>query len=150
MPDWLESMFTGKLRRLWMAGGWMLLLFITRDCWRKMFSIFGRWVRMPAGFMMIAGGIFYTLTWPFDKGLFNLATPLNMFLEELGDSIATTLILLSGVLTWRASEQVGGRTSEFIHRSECATAENRRSGIVGRAEKVPSSAMRRDSKLLWK
>ena len=140
-PDWLESMLTGKLRRLWLMGCWLLLLFITLGCWRNIFSTFGQWVHTPAGFIMITGGIFYALTWPFDKHLFDLAIPLNMFLEELGDSIATTLILLSGVWTWRESEQMSGRASKFVH----TTAENTNSDTEGRAEAMPHSAVRRDA-----
>ena len=102
VPNWLESMLTGKGRRIWLSVSWVIMLFIARDCLRNMFSIFVRWVRTPAGLVMIAGGIFYAVTWPFDKRLFHLETSLNVFLEELGDSIATMLLLLSGVWTWRA------------------------------------------------
>jgi hypothetical protein len=98
-PDWLESIFTGKLRRLWLAGLWLCLLILARRHARAILRVFVEWLRRPAGGLMIAAGIFYGLTWPLDKHLLNLPGPLNMFLEELGDSIATMLILLSSAWT---------------------------------------------------
>jgi hypothetical protein len=93
-------MLTGKLRRLWLAGLWLCLLILARRHARAISRVFVKWLRSPAGWAMIAGGIFYGLTWPLDKHLLNLPGPLNMFLEELSDSIATMLILLSSVWTY--------------------------------------------------
>ena len=104
-PEWARSLLTGKLRRVWLAGLWLALLIIARRDVRKIFQVFASWLRTPSGCVMILGGVFYGATWPLDKHLLNLPGPLNMFLEELGDSIATLLILQSSL--W-ASRSING------------------------------------------
>jgi hypothetical protein len=101
-PDWARSLLTGKLRRVWLAGLWLALLMIARREVREIFQVFVSWLRTPSGWVMILGGVFYGATWPLDKYLLDLPKPLNMFLEELGDSIATLLILQSSLWAGRA------------------------------------------------
>jgi hypothetical protein len=101
-PDWARSLLTGKLRRVWLAGLWLALLIIARREVRSIFQVFVSWLRTPSGCVMILGGVFYAATWPLDKHLLHLSGPLNMFLEELGDSIATLLILQSSLWAGRA------------------------------------------------
>lgn len=96
-PDWATSLLTGKLRRVWLAGLWLALLIVARREVRNIFQVFVSWLRTPSGCVMILGGVFYAATWPLDKHLLDLPGPLNMFLEELGDSIATLLILQSSL-----------------------------------------------------
>jgi len=102
-PHWVQFILTSKPKKILLASCWLLLLIVALRHVRPICQAFVRWLRTPAGCIMIVGGIFYGLTWPFDKELFNLPKSQNMFLEELGDSIATMLILLSGVWTWRAT-----------------------------------------------
>ena len=74
---------------------------------KKTWSAFLDWVRTLQGFIIIAAGLFYGVAEVFDKNLLDLHFETNIFLEELLDSSATSLMLLSAALTlvWRQSSK---------------------------------------------
>jgi hypothetical protein len=101
IPAWATWLSTGIARNVWLASLWTWLLFAARGDVREMCQVFLRWLRTPAGRLMLAAGLLYAMTWPFDKRVFGLTRSLNIFLEELGDSIAAILVLVSGITAWR-------------------------------------------------
>ena len=106
VPAWVTWLSKGTPRNVWLAFLWTWLSLTARDDLREMFRVFVRWLRTPAGRLMLVAGLLYALTWPFDKKAFELTKSLNVFLEELGDSMAAILVLVSGITTWRQRARV--------------------------------------------
>ena len=100
-PAWITWLSTGAPRNLSLAGCWMGLLIAARGEMREMYQAFMSWLRSPAGRLMLGGGLCYAATWPFDKGFFEFTRATHMFLEELGDSMASVLVLVSAITTLR-------------------------------------------------
>ncbi len=90
-------------RNYWLIAAWSIALVIFLLNARKTWSAFLDWVTTLQGFIIIAAGLFYGVADVFDKNLLDLHFETNMFVEELLDSSATSLMLLSAALTlvWR-------------------------------------------------
>jgi hypothetical protein len=101
VPPWATWLSTGTPRNVWLAFFWTWLLIAARGDTQEMCQVFVRWLRAPAGRLMLGAGLLYAMTWTFDKKVFELTRSLNMFLEELGDSMAAILVLVSGITTFR-------------------------------------------------
>ena len=101
VPAWVTWLSTATPRNVGLVFLWTWLLLAMRRDRREMCQVFMRWLRTPAGQVMLMAGLLYALTWLFDKKVFHLTSSLNMFLEELGDSMAAVLVLLSGITTLR-------------------------------------------------
>jgi hypothetical protein len=100
IPAWATWLSTGTPRNLWLAFLWTWLLVTARRDVREMCQVFVSWLHTPAARLMLVAGLFYLVSWPFDKKVFTLARSMNMFLEELADSMAAILVLVSGIATW--------------------------------------------------
>jgi hypothetical protein len=101
-PAWLITLLDGKVRNAWLGVLWCVLLVVG---WRERTAIwrcFVTWLRSPAGWIMVAAGCFYALTWPLDKEFLPLEKKTSTFIEELGDSTATLLMMLSAICTLRS------------------------------------------------
>lgn len=109
VPAWATWLGTGTPRNVWLACLWTWLLLTARGDLRETCQVFIGWLRTPAARLMIVAGLFYAMTWPFDKKMFELMR-LNMFLEELGDSTAAILVLGSGIITLRQRARVPSPT----------------------------------------
>ncbi len=94
-------------RNYWLIAVWMIAIVIFLLNAKKTWSAFLDWVRTLQGFIIIAAGLFYGVADVFDKNLLDLPFETNIFLEELLDSSATSLMLLSAALTlvWRQSSK---------------------------------------------
>ena len=122
VPAWVTWLSTGAPRNVWLAVLWTWLLSAARGDMREMCQVFVHWLRTPAGRFMLAAGLFYAVTWPLDKKVFELTRSLNMFLEELGDSMAAILVLFSGIATWRQRVNTPARSA--LRRARPEIAEN--------------------------
>jgi len=74
-------------------------LFLRR--WRDVMRYFLVWVKTTPGKLLIAAGVAYALSWPFDHAVIPLPRDQLYFGEELADSLATTLMLLTAILVFR-------------------------------------------------
>jgi len=106
VPAWVTWLFTGTPRNITLAFLWTWLLLTALNDRTEIFQLFVSWLRTPAGRLMLVAGLLYAMTWPFDKRVFELTRSLNLFLEELGDSLAGILVLVSGITTWRQRARV--------------------------------------------
>jgi hypothetical protein len=104
-PAWLVWALDGRPRDVWLGSLWLVLFVLFLRQPRAIWGQFTLWVRRPAGWLMIAGGVSYALSWPLDKSLVQLTSENLMFLEECADSLATAFILFSAVATFRTSQR---------------------------------------------
>lgn len=86
-------------RDYWLTAAWIVVVGFFLFNARKTLSAFLAWLKTPQGLVIMAAGLFYFASVPFDDSLLNLEPKTNKFLEEIMDNIATSLMLLCAVLT---------------------------------------------------
>ncbi len=86
-------------RDYWLTAAWIVVVGFFLFNARKTLSASLAWLRTPQGLVIMAAGLFYVASIPFDDNLLNLESKTNKFLEEIMDNIATSLMLLCAVLT---------------------------------------------------
>lgn len=86
-------------RDYWLTAAWIAVVGAFLFNARKTLSAFLAWLKMPQGLVIMAAGLFYVASVPFDDNLLNYESKTNKFLEEIMENIATSLMLLCAVLT---------------------------------------------------
>ena len=86
-------------RDYWLTAAWIVVVGFFLFNARETLSAFLAWLKTPQGWVIMAAGLFYFASVPFDDNLLNLEPKINKFLEEIMDNIATSLMLLCAVLT---------------------------------------------------
>ncbi len=86
-------------RDYWLTAAWIVVVGFFLFNAKETLSAFLAWLKTPQGLVIMAAGLFYFASVPFDDNLLNLESKINKFLEEIMDNIATSLMLLCAVLT---------------------------------------------------
>ena len=97
--DTLLIVINQQGRYYWLTAAWIVVVGFFLFNARKTSSAFLAWLKTPQGLVIMAAGLFYVASVPFDDNLLNLESKTNKFLEEIMDNIATSLMLLCAVLT---------------------------------------------------
>ncbi len=93
-------------RDYWLVAAWIVVFgFFLFDA-RKTLSAFLAWLKTPQGLIIMAAGLFYVASVPFDDNVLNLDAKTSKFFEEIMDNIATTLMLLCAVLTLASKQNL--------------------------------------------
>jgi hypothetical protein len=99
IPDVLILLGSGTGKRILLLTCWgVALLFFLKHA-RQTWNLFKRWIRSLAGICILVGGVCYFIGLPFDKNAFGIEPGLNLFLEEIAESIATIWMLISAILS---------------------------------------------------
>ncbi len=85
-------------RDYWLTAAWIVVVGFFVFNARKTLRAFLAWLKTPQGWVILAAGLFYFASVPFDDNWLNLEFKFNKFLEEIMDNIATSLMLLCAVL----------------------------------------------------
>lgn len=97
----INRFFNGAIRDAWLGGLWVLgLLWFLRHrtaAWQT----FRTWCRTPDAQCLFISGALWTASMAVDKLKPHALQPLSLFVEELVETNATWLMLVSAVLTWR-------------------------------------------------
>ncbi len=103
---WLGSGFG---RNLWLGVAWFLFLLIFLFHARKLCKIFLPWLNSTAGRTMLLAGLFFILALPLDKKVFPISKLCALFYEELLESNASILMLLSAYFSLPTRKKRGAR-----------------------------------------
>ena len=93
-------------RDYWLVAAWIVVFGFFLFNARKTLSAFLAWLRTPQGLIIMAAGLFYVASVPFDDNLLHLEAKTSKFFEEIMDNIATTLMLLCAVLTLASKQNL--------------------------------------------
>jgi len=86
-------------RDYWLVVAWIVVFGFFLFNARKTLIAFLAWLKTPQGLVIMAAGLFYVLSVPFDDNVLKLDAKTSKFFEEIMDNIATSLMLLCAVLT---------------------------------------------------
>ncbi len=93
-------------RDYWLVAAWRVVFGFFLFNARKTLSAFLAWLKTPQGLIIMAAGLFYVASVPFDDNLLHLDAKTSKFFEEIMDNIATTLMLLCAVLTLASKQNL--------------------------------------------
>lgn len=104
-PEWIVYLLNDRPRDVWITAVWAVLfvLFLRRG--RGVLQYFLIWIKSTPGRLLVAAGVAYGLSSLFDNALVVLPAEQSSFVEELADSVATTLMLLAAVFVFRDRRQ---------------------------------------------
>ncbi len=93
-------------RDYWLVAAWMVVFGFFLFNARKTLITFLAWLQTPQGLVIMAAGLFYVASVPFDDNVLKLDPKTSKFFEEIMDNIATTLMLLCAVLTLASNQNL--------------------------------------------
>lgn len=105
IPAILIFLGSGVGKKYLLVSCWLIALGFFLRFTKPTWTAFTGWLKTAGGICMVLGGIFYLLGMPFDKKAFGISYDLNILLEELLESVATLLMLVSAFMSFlRVSE----------------------------------------------
>ena len=94
----VDAIMSGTGRNLWLGAGWVVVAYFAFRYRRSLFEVTRKWLRSPAGRLLLLAGVFWVVAAAVDKMDPFGSKPRDMLTEELLEANAALIMALAAVV----------------------------------------------------
>ena len=108
---WLDAIMSGMGRNLWLGAAWLVVACFALRYRGSLLGVTGRWLRSPAGRLLVLAGLFWVVAAAVDKLDPFGSKPRDMLAEELLEVNAALIMALAAVVDVKCARSASSQAA---------------------------------------